>query len=59
MGLIASTHILDEHSLDADGKTIATAASQMKIFNSDHKKIQKFTGHPVCTKSHLLLSVLF
>ncbi|KAL2921240.1 WD repeat-containing protein 43 [Bienertia sinuspersici] len=30
----------------ADGKTIATAASQVKIYNSGHKKIQKFTGHP-------------
>ena len=32
----------------SDEKTIATAASQLKIFNcSDHKKIQKFAGHPV------------
>lgn len=31
-----------------DGKILATAAAQMKIFNlSDHKKIQKFSGHPV------------
>ncbi|BBG93140.1 transducin family protein / WD-40 repeat family protein, partial [Prunus dulcis] len=30
-----------------DGKILATAAAQMKIFSlSDHKKIQKFSGHP-------------
>lgn len=34
--------------LTSDGKTIATAAAQLKIFNcSSHKKIQKFSGHPV------------
>lgn len=32
----------------SDGKILATAASQLKIFGcSDHKKIQKFSGHPV------------
>jgi len=34
--------------LKSDGKTLATAAAQLKIFNSsNHKKIQKFSGHPV------------
>ncbi|CAJ1940945.1 unnamed protein product [Sphenostylis stenocarpa] len=34
-------------ALKVNGKTLATAASQLKIFNcSNHKKIQKFAGHP-------------
>lgn len=34
--------------LKSDGNTLATAAAQLKIFNcSNHKKIQKFSGHPV------------
>lgn len=33
----------------ADGKVLATAAGRMKLFScSDYKKIQKFSGHPVC-----------
>lgn len=41
--------------VSADGKTIATAAAQMKIFNcSDHKKIQKFTGHPGAVRCMIL-----
>ncbi|KAG5038907.1 hypothetical protein JHK86_019747 [Glycine max] len=33
--------------LKSDGNTLATAAAQLKIFNcSNHKKIQKFSGHP-------------
>lgn len=40
-----------------DGKILATAAAQMKIFNlSDHKKIQKFSGHPV---SFIFYSLFF
>uniref|UniRef100_A0A803NEA5 Uncharacterized protein n=1 Tax=Chenopodium quinoa TaxID=63459 RepID=A0A803NEA5_CHEQI len=42
----ASTKAVSSLSVSPDGKTIVTAASQMKIFGSDHKKIQKFTGHP-------------
>ncbi|XP_023515262.1 WD repeat-containing protein 43 [Cucurbita pepo subsp. pepo] len=43
----ASTKAISCISVSPDGKKIATAASQMKIFNcSDHKKIQKFSGHP-------------
>ncbi|XP_057537989.1 uncharacterized protein LOC130815515 [Amaranthus tricolor] len=42
----ASTKSVSSMCVSPDGKIIATAASQMKIFNSDHKKIQKFTGHP-------------
>lgn len=33
---------------ESDGKILATAAGQLKIFNSsDHKKMHKFSGHPV------------
>lgn len=43
----ASTKAVSSMCVSSDGKIIATAAAQMKIFNcSDHKKIQKFTGHP-------------
>ncbi|XP_038876234.1 WD repeat-containing protein 43 [Benincasa hispida] len=43
----ASTKAISCISVSPDGKIIATAASQMKIFNcSNHKKIQKFSGHP-------------
>ncbi|PRQ39316.1 putative transcription factor WD40-like family [Rosa chinensis] len=43
----ASTKAISSMSVSADGKIIATAAAQMKILNlSDHKKIQKFSGHP-------------
>ncbi|XP_028802503.1 WD repeat-containing protein 43-like [Neltuma alba] len=43
----ASTKAISCMSVSSDGKTIATAAAQLKIFNcSDHKKIQKFFGHP-------------
>lgn len=32
----------------SDGKMLATAAGQLKTFNcSDHRKMQKFSGHPV------------
>lgn len=34
--------------LVSDGKKLATAAAQLKIFNcSNKKKIEKFSGHPV------------
>ncbi|KAK7291688.1 hypothetical protein RIF29_07031 [Crotalaria pallida] len=34
-------------SVSSDGRTLATAAAQLKIFNcSNKKKIQKFSGHP-------------
>ncbi|KNA09067.1 hypothetical protein SOVF_157030 [Spinacia oleracea] len=42
----ASAKPVSSMCVSPDGKTIATAASQMKIFGPDHKKIQKFTGHP-------------
>lgn len=42
----ASTKAVSSMCVSPDGKTIATAASQMKIFGSVHEKIQKFTGHP-------------
>ncbi|CAK9328960.1 unnamed protein product [Citrullus colocynthis] len=43
----ASTKAISCISVSPGGKIIATAASQMKIFNcSNYKKIQKFSGHP-------------
>ncbi|KAL1334874.1 WD repeat-containing protein 43 isoform X2 [Arachis ipaensis] len=43
----ASTKAVSCMTISSDGKTLATAASQLKIFNSsNHKKIQKFSGHP-------------
>ncbi|KAL4575717.1 hypothetical protein LXL04_011801 [Taraxacum kok-saghyz] len=43
----ASTKAISSMSVSPDGKVLATAAAQLKIFNcSDHKKIQKFSGHP-------------
>ncbi|XP_059439762.1 uncharacterized protein LOC132172303 [Corylus avellana] len=43
----ASTKAISCMSVSSDGKMLATAAAQLKIFNcSDHKKIQKFSGHP-------------
>ncbi|XP_004302893.1 PREDICTED: WD repeat-containing protein 43 [Fragaria vesca subsp. vesca] len=43
----ASTKAISSMSVSADGKILATAAAQMKILNlADHKKIQKFSGHP-------------
>lgn len=32
-----------------DGNMFATASAQLKVFSSNNKKIQKFTGHPVST----------
>uniref|UniRef100_A0A1D1YHV6 WD repeat-containing protein 43 n=1 Tax=Anthurium amnicola TaxID=1678845 RepID=A0A1D1YHV6_9ARAE len=44
----ASTKAISSLSLSPDGRILATAASQLKIFTcSDNKKIQKFSGHPV------------
>ncbi|KAI3968476.1 hypothetical protein MKX01_007786 [Papaver californicum] len=43
----ASTKAISSMVISPDGKTLATAAAQLKIFNcSDNKKIQKFSGHP-------------
>lgn len=43
----ASTKAISSMSVSPDGKLLATAASQLKIFNcTDQKKIQKFSGHP-------------
>ncbi|KAK6913733.1 Glycoside hydrolase, family 28 [Dillenia turbinata] len=42
----ASTKAISSICVSSDGKTIATAAAQLKIFNSsDNKKIKKFSGH--------------
>ncbi|XP_059647451.1 uncharacterized protein LOC132293828 [Cornus florida] len=43
----ASTKAISSMSVSPDGMILATAAAQLKIFNcSEHKKIQKFSGHP-------------
>ncbi|XAR57036.1 hypothetical protein NMG60_11025037 [Bertholletia excelsa] len=43
----ASSKAISSLSVSSDGNILATAAAQLKIFNSpDHKKIQKFSGHP-------------
>ncbi|KAB1213921.1 WD repeat-containing protein 43 [Morella rubra] len=43
----ASTKAISCISVSSDGRILATAAAHLKIFNwSDHKKIQKFSGHP-------------
>ncbi|XP_057957675.1 uncharacterized protein LOC131150757 [Malania oleifera] len=43
----ASAKAIFSMSVSPDGKILATAAAQLKIFNcSDQKKIQKFSGHP-------------
>ncbi|XP_071737399.1 uncharacterized protein [Rutidosis leptorrhynchoides] len=43
----ASSKAVSSMSVSSDGKHIATAAAQLKIFNcSDLKKMQKFSGHP-------------
>ncbi|KAL8161951.1 hypothetical protein V2J09_013440 [Rumex salicifolius] len=48
----ASTKAVSSLSVSPDGKAISTAAAQLKILNcSDHKKIQKFSGHPGAVQS--------
>ncbi|MCL7035639.1 hypothetical protein MKW94_013547, partial [Papaver nudicaule] len=43
----ASTKAISSMVISPDGKTLTTAAAQLKIFNcSNNKKIQKFSGHP-------------
>ncbi|KAG4182738.1 hypothetical protein ERO13_A09G063800v2 [Gossypium hirsutum] len=43
----ASTKSISCMAVSYDGKTLVTAAGQLKSFDcSNHKKIQKFTGHP-------------
>lgn len=43
----ASTKAIYSMALSPDGKILATAAAQLKIFDcSNRKKIQKFSGHP-------------
>ncbi|OIT01051.1 PREDICTED: WD repeat-containing protein 43-like isoform X1 [Nicotiana attenuata] len=43
----ASTKAISSLSVSSDGKILATATSQLKIFNClDDKKLQKFSGHP-------------
>ncbi|XP_043709859.1 WD repeat-containing protein 43 [Telopea speciosissima] len=43
----ASTNAISSISVAPDGKTLAAAAGQLKIFDSaDNKRVQKFSGHP-------------
>ncbi|XP_075477312.1 uncharacterized protein LOC142518413 isoform X2 [Primulina tabacum] len=43
----AMSRSISSLSVSQDGKRVATAAGQLKIFNSsDRKKLQKFSGHP-------------
>ncbi|KAK8490756.1 hypothetical protein V6N13_135944 [Hibiscus sabdariffa] len=43
----ASVKAISCMTVSSDGKTLVTAAAQLKTFDcSNHKKIQKFTGHP-------------
>ncbi|XP_010247963.1 PREDICTED: WD repeat-containing protein 43 isoform X2 [Nelumbo nucifera] len=43
----ASTKTISSIAISPDGKMLATAAGQLKIFNcSDNNKIHKFSGHP-------------
>lgn len=43
----AMSRSISSLSVSPDGKMVATAAGQLKIFNSsDRKKLQKFSGHP-------------
>ncbi|XP_076920662.1 uncharacterized protein LOC143581864 [Bidens hawaiensis] len=47
----ASAKAISAMCVSSDGKLLATAAAQLKIFScSDHKKIQKFSGHPVAVR---------
>ncbi|XP_039136584.1 WD repeat-containing protein 43 [Dioscorea cayenensis subsp. rotundata] len=47
----ASTKAISSLSISTDGKTMATASGQLKLFNcSDHQKIQKFSGHSVAVR---------
>ncbi|XP_047330857.1 uncharacterized protein LOC124934378 [Impatiens glandulifera] len=43
----ASSKAISSLSVSSDGNVLAIGSAQMKVFNcSDHKKIQKFSGHP-------------
>ncbi|KAL6955893.1 hypothetical protein U1Q18_029958 [Sarracenia purpurea var. burkii] len=43
----ASTKGISSMSVSSDGKMLATAAAQLKVFNcSNLSKVQKFSGHP-------------
>ncbi|GMH28543.1 hypothetical protein Nepgr_030386 [Nepenthes gracilis] len=51
----ASVKAISSMSVSPDGKIVATASAQMKIFNcSDHKKVQKFSGHPGTVRCMIL-----
>ncbi|XP_038974299.1 uncharacterized protein LOC120103686 isoform X1 [Phoenix dactylifera] len=47
----SSSKAISSLSISADGRIMATAAAQLKVFNcSDNKKIQKLSGHPVAVR---------
>ncbi|XP_073113785.1 uncharacterized protein [Elaeis guineensis] len=47
----SSSRAISSLSISADGRTLATAAARLKVFNcSDNKKIQKLSGHPVAVR---------
>lgn len=48
----SSSKAISALAVSSDGKILATAAGQLRIFNaSDNKRIQKFSGHPVAVRS--------
>ncbi|XP_065863734.1 uncharacterized protein [Euphorbia lathyris] len=47
-----STKGISSLSVSPDGKILATAAAQLKTFScTDHKKLQKFSGHPEAVRA--------
>ncbi|XP_048126949.1 uncharacterized protein LOC115739290 isoform X2 [Rhodamnia argentea] len=47
-----STKAISAISVSSDGSVLASASAQVKIYScSDHKKIQKFSGHPGAVRS--------
>ncbi|KAG9459544.1 hypothetical protein H6P81_004052 [Aristolochia fimbriata] len=47
----SSTKAVSCISVSADGKILAAAAAQLKVFTcSDYKKMQKFSGHPASVR---------
>ncbi|XP_056161255.1 uncharacterized protein LOC115667165 isoform X1 [Syzygium oleosum] len=50
--LRTSTKAISAISVSSDGSVLASASAQVKIYScSDHKKIQKFSGHPGAVRS--------
>ncbi|VAH14450.1 unnamed protein product [Triticum turgidum subsp. durum] len=48
----SSSKAISALAVSSDGTVLATAAGQLRTFDaSDNKKIQKFSGHPVCLRN--------